>query len=121
VRVLDVGEAWGTLKNGAGTPPVWTEHGWLAMFHGVDPVMRDGALAMSYRAGLVIHDLDQPHRIVYRSPEPVLEPETAAERIGTVNDVVFPTGIDVLAVGDYDIYYGAADAKISLARLRVAF
>ena len=43
-------------------------------------------------------------------------PETASERFGTVNDVVFPTGIDEVAANAFDSYYGAADAKISRAR-----
>lgn len=54
--------------------------------------------------------------MVCRSPEPVLVPSTTAERFGTVNDVVFPTGIDEVAPGAFDVYYGAADAKISRAR-----
>ncbi len=37
-----------------------------------------------------------------------------------VNDVVFPTGIDVPDEGRYDVYYVAAGAKISRARVDVA-
>ena len=118
-RVLPVGAEWGALKNGAGTPPVRTTRGWLSVFHGVDAVERRGSQSLFYSAGVLITDLEYPHRVVYRSPEPVLVPETAAERFGTVNDVVFPTGIDVIAEGSYDIYYGAADAKISHARLEL--
>jgi predicted GH43/DUF377 family glycosyl hydrolase len=121
VRVLDVGPAWGLLKNGAGTPPVRTPHGWLSFFHAVDPVERNGHLALSYGAGIVVHDIHEPHRILYRSPQPVLRPETRAERFGTVNDVVFPTGIDTRGDDVYDVYYGAADAKISLARFHISF
>jgi predicted GH43/DUF377 family glycosyl hydrolase len=121
VRVMDVGPTWGLLKNGAGTPPVRTSHGWLSFFHGVDAVERDEHLALSYGAGIVVHDIQEPHRILYRSPQPVLRPETRAERFGTVNDVVFPTGIDVRGNDVYDVYYGAADAKISLARFYVSF
>jgi len=38
-----------------------------------------------------------------------------------VNDVVFPTGIDVQAEGRYDLYYGAADARIARARVDVSY
>ena len=38
-----------------------------------------------------------------------------------MNDVVFPTGIDPLDEGRYDLYYGAADAKVARARIEVAF
>jgi predicted GH43/DUF377 family glycosyl hydrolase len=43
-------------------------------------------------------------------------PETTAERFGTVNDVVFPTCIDEARADAFDIYYGAAEARISRAR-----
>ena len=119
IRVLDVGTAWGQLKNGAGTPPVRTEIGWLSMFHAVDAIGADGARSLLYSAGIVINDLEQPHRIVYRSPEPVLVRETSAERFGTVNDVVFPTGIDPMSENVYDVYYGAADTQTSVARIEV--
>jgi predicted GH43/DUF377 family glycosyl hydrolase len=118
--ILPTGDRWGTYKNGAGTPPVRTACGWLSFFHGVDVVERDGVPTLMYRAGMLLHDLDRPDRIVYRSPRPLLDPETPDERFGTVNDVVFPTGIDVVGDGSYDVYYGAADARIARARFEVA-
>ena len=121
VPVLPVGRTWGTLKNGAGTPPVKTRAGWLSFFHGVDALEHARGRALYYRAGIVVHDLERPDRVVYRSAEPLLAPQTPAERIGVVNDVVFPTGIDVRAEGQYDVYYGAADARIACARVDVSF
>ena len=76
---------------------------------------RNGSPALFYSAGVMINDLREPHRVLYRSPEPVLVPETGAERFGTVDDVVFPTGLDPRPDGTYDVYYGAADAKVSRA------
>jgi predicted GH43/DUF377 family glycosyl hydrolase len=116
LRVLEPGAEWGRLKNGAGTPPVRTALGWLSIFHAVDAVERSSGPSLSYSAGILINDIDHPHRVVYRSPEPVLVPETVAERFGTVNDVVFPTGIDEVGGDAVDVYYGAADAKISRVR-----
>jgi predicted GH43/DUF377 family glycosyl hydrolase len=121
VPVLPVAETWGRLKNGAGTPPVKSSAGWLSFFHGVDVLTRADGNTLYYRAGIVIHDLERPDRIVYRSEQPLLDPETPEERIGIVNDVVFPTGIDVLRDGCYDLYYGAADARIARARVDVPF
>jgi beta-1,2-mannobiose phosphorylase / 1,2-beta-oligomannan phosphorylase len=121
VRVLPVGDTWGLLKNGAGTPPVKTSAGWLSFFHGVDALEHAGGASLYYRAGIVIHDLERPDRVVYRSPEPLLDPQTPDERVGIVNDVVFPTGIDVRGEGRYDVYYGAADARIACARVDVSF
>jgi beta-1,2-mannobiose phosphorylase / 1,2-beta-oligomannan phosphorylase len=69
-----------------------------------------------------VHDPEQPHLIRYRSPNPILVPYTLDERNGIVNDVVFPTGIDVhpaLTPRSYDIYYGMADARIGRVRLEL--
>ena len=46
VRVLPVGEQWGRLKNGAGTPPVRTSAGWLSFFHGVDVLTGAGGASL---------------------------------------------------------------------------
>jgi len=119
VRVLEVGETWGRLKNGCGTPPVQTADGWLSLFHAVDARNRgDGQATVYYHAGIVLHDLERPDRVLFRSAEPFLQPETGAERFGVVDDVVFPTGIDALPDGGYDVYYGAADARIARAEIR---
>ena len=116
VGALPVDGAWGWLKNGAGTPPLLTEDGWLSFFHGVDEVERNGVPALYYQAGIVVHDRERPDRLLYRSPRPVLAPLTRDERYGIVDEVVFPTGVDRRPGGGVDVYYGAADAKISLAR-----
>lgn len=121
VPVLPIEGSWGGLKNGAGTPPIKTRLGWLSFFHAVDALERPHGPTLYYRAGIVVHDLERPDRIVYRSPEPLMDPETPEERIGIVNDVVFPTGIDPRGQGEYDVYYGAADARIARARVTVTF
>jgi predicted GH43/DUF377 family glycosyl hydrolase len=120
VKVLVPDGHWGRIKNGGGTPPVRTDQGWLSLFHGVDAVEHEGRITLCYSAGIVLHDLDQPHRVLYRSPEPVLSPDTVEERTGIVNNVVFPTGIDTKGNGTYDVYYGAADAKVARARFELA-
>lgn len=118
--VLSPDGHWGRIKTGAGTPPVRIDEGWLSLYHGVDVVDHHGRSSMVYSAGIVIHDVEEPHRVLYRSPRPILRPTTAAERTGTVNDVVFPTAIDPRpAARSYDVYYGMADAKIGCARFDV--
>src|SRR5581483_10903060 len=119
VKVLIPDGHWGRIKNGAGTPPIKTKFGWFSLFHGVDAVEHENRITLCYSAGIVVHDLEHPHRVLYRSPEPVLSPDTVEERTGIVNNVVFPTGIDVREGGAYDVYYGAADAKIARARMNV--
>jgi len=112
---------WGALKLGCGTPPVRIAEGWMSVFHGVDIVSTARAEPhFRYSAGIMIHDLENPHIIRYRSPEPVLMPQTRAERKGVVANVVFPTGIDPrpdLGERTFDVYYGMADFRIGLMRL----
>lgn len=117
--------AWERLKIGAGTPPVLTRHGWLIVYHGVSRAAgteaETGGFHLRYSAGVMILSIDHPQKILYRSKHPVLEPETPAERSGTIADVVFPTGIDRrddLGQPDrFDIYYGMADRRVGVARL----
>jgi predicted GH43/DUF377 family glycosyl hydrolase len=115
--VLPPDHHWGRVKNGAGTPPVRVDEGWLAFFHGVDGQYDDAGQfsGMRYSAGIVIHDGDRPDIVRYRSPEPLVSPETPHERQGVVSNVVFPTGIDVPPgenAREYDVYYGMADTRV---------
>ena len=122
--VLSPDEHWGSIKVGGGTPPVRIAEGWLSIFHGVDVIDNSGTRPkFRYAAGIVVHDLREPHRILYRSPKPLLAPESDRERNGVVDNVVFPTGIDPrpdLGERVFDIYYGMADYSIGAARLRLA-
>ncbi|MBV8197517.1 MAG: glycosidase [Candidatus Eremiobacteraeota bacterium] len=127
VQVLSPDARWGSIKVGAGTPPVRMRFGgsdaWMSLFHGVD-IISDGPHKpfLRYSAGIVVHELERPDRILYRSPEPVLIPQTRRERRGVVDNVVFPTGIDPridLGERTYDVYYGMGDYAIGAARLSV--
>ncbi|HEY1869356.1 MAG TPA: hypothetical protein VGG70_13760 [Candidatus Cybelea sp.] len=109
---------WGTIKVGAGAPPVRIDEGWLSVIHGVDELSHPHDAAMlRYCAGVIIHDAHHIERIVYRSPEPLFVPATGAELHGAVGHVVFPTGIDRHAEREFDIYYGMADYEIGCGRL----
>ena len=122
--VMQPNDDWGCLKLGAGSAPVRIKEGWLSVFHGVDAVKHaDGHFTVRYSAGLVVHDLMQPHKIRYRSSLPLLQPETEEELSGIVDNVVFPTALDPrpdLGARTFDVYYGMADYKIGLARLTLA-
>ena len=65
-------------------------------------------------------DARDPRRVLYRSASPILEPRVAAERLGVVPRVVFPTGVDVRGNDTLDVYYGMADSRIGVARARLA-
>lgn len=98
---------WEARKVGVGTPPLKTDHGWLVIYHGV-------SLEQIYRAGAVLLELDNPSKIVARTSEPILEPETDFEKHGVVPNVVFPDGA-VLRNGRLIVYYGGADKVCCVA------
>ena len=110
--------AWEAVKVGCGTPPVLTRLGWLLVYHGV---RSDGLGKLIYSAGMMLLQEQDPRCLRYRSPDPVLTPLLPLERFGTVENVVFPTGIDRrddLGCPDrFDVYYGMADSRIGVARL----
>lgn len=113
------GMMWDSLKIGAGAQPIKTRYGWLLIYHGVDQ-------DMVYRLGVMLADLKDPGRLLYRSPNPTLSPETEFE-IGKkgeywVPNVVFTCGAvpaedkDILDIDDEIlVYYGASDTYICLA------
>lgn len=109
---------WENVKVGGGTPPVLTSCGWLLLHHGIQRV--SGPLQprkLRYTAGAFIVDRWDVRRIIWRSSEPVLSPNTDQEVFGVVNNVVFPTGIDQRSTDVFDVYYGMADARIGVARM----
>jgi len=119
------GMMWDGLKIGAGAQPIKTEYGWLNIYHGVD-------FERTYRLGVLFMDLKDPSRVLYQSPNSVLEPEADFE-VGHsesgdfwVSRVVFTCGAvpaqekDVLGIEDEIlVYYGAADTAIGVARGKV--
>jgi len=115
-------EPWEALKIGGGTAPLKTEHGWLTLFHGVSGTIFPGIRPQTevhYAAGAMVLDLDDPRRVLYRSRDPILEPEFREERDGMIPNVVFPTALDQREAGRVDVYYGMADSRIGVGTLRV--
>lgn len=98
---------WDSVRTGIGPPPIETEKGWLLFYHGVDETT-------TYRLGLMFLDLEDPRKILYRSPEPILEPQEDYEKVGFIPNVVFTCGA-VEKDNQYFVYYGAADQVIGLA------
>ena len=74
-------------------------------------------------AGVMVLSEKHPREIRYRSAEPILVPVLPQECIGTIANVVFPTGIDrrddLGSPDRFDVYYGMADNRIGVARLNV--
>jgi beta-1,2-mannobiose phosphorylase / 1,2-beta-oligomannan phosphorylase len=108
------------LKIGAGPPPIRVDEGWLLIHHGVTGEVGPGfdptTQKVEYAAGGMLLDPADPARLLRRSAEPILVPETAEERQGTVPNVVFPTAIEEID-GTRFVFYGMADSAIGVARL----
>ena len=82
------------------------------IYHGV----RQTASGSIYRLGLALFDLENPEVCLQRGNSWMFGPEATYERVGDVNDVVFPCGQTIGPDGDsIFLYYGAADSSIALA------
>jgi predicted GH43/DUF377 family glycosyl hydrolase len=94
-------------KIGGNTPPIRTDHGWLTLYHAVGDDNR-------YRLGAMLLDLENPTRILYRTPDWLIQPEEDYEVNGYYPGVIFPCGKVVLD-GQLFVYYGGADKYVGLA------
>ncbi len=110
---------------GSGPPPIKTVAGWLHLYHGVATHF---ASANIYQAGAVLLDLDDPSKVIARTPGNLLEPRELYELVGQVPNVVFPGGMVVRGVPAHEpapndaevlVYYGAADTVVGLATCTV--
>ncbi|ACT03688.1 glycosidase [Paenibacillus sp. JDR-2] len=99
---------WEGTKIGAAATPIRTDRGWLVLYHGVDA-------RSVYRVGALLLDLEDPKKVIARTREPIMEPETYYEKFGLVlPNVVFPTA-NLVIDGLLYIYYGCCDTSIALA------
>lgn len=108
---------WDDFKIGGGCVPFRSEKGWLAIYHGVMKKTQDDQIGV-YCAGAALFDLNEPGRLIARSEEPILKPETAYEKNGFVPDVVFPTACVPDDTGRYIfVFCGAADEHVEVIKL----
>ncbi|MEI8269878.1 MAG: hypothetical protein WCG45_00755 [bacterium] len=103
---------WDSSKVGITAPPIKTKYGWLLLYHGVSKSHS------SYRAGALLLDLKDPAIVLARSTDPIFEPVEKYEKVGIVNNVVFPCGMVVKDKLLY-IYYGGADTVIGVATMEL--
>ncbi len=106
---------WDEMKIGPGAPPIKTPDGWLSIYHGVFPTM-DGSV---YRLGAMLHDLQDPSKIIAVGDDWILQPEMPYERTGYVHNVVFTCGAVPEEDGTVKIYWGAADTVMCAGTARI--
>jgi beta-1,2-mannobiose phosphorylase / 1,2-beta-oligomannan phosphorylase len=107
-------QPWESAKIGGSTPPIKTQEGWLTLYHGV----QDTEEGRIYRVGVMLLDLEDPTKVIARCPHFIMEPEADFEKVGTVNNVVFPNGNVVIDDNLY-IYYGGADTVCCVATVKL--
>lgn len=95
--------AWDSWVRGIGPPPIKTKYGWLVLYHAMD--LRD---PNRYKLGAMILDAEDPTKVLYRSQQPVLEPDAPYENQGFKSGVVYSCGA-VVKDGQLVVYYGGAD------------
>lgn len=103
---------WDSVRVGAGSAPILTDKGWLAIYHGADDNTR-------YCLGAMLFDLNDPTKVIARSDEPIMEPVATYEKEGFFGNVVFSNG-QVVDGDTVTVYYGAADTTVCGATLSIA-
>lgn len=105
---------WDSTMRGAGPPPIRTKDGWLLLYHATD-----SREPHRYKLGALLLDLDDPTKILARSPFPILSPEAAYENEGAKAGVVYATGA-TLRGDTLTVYYGGADSVVCAAETSLA-
>lgn len=100
---------WDSWVRGTGAPPLKTKKGWLLFYHAIE-----GNDFGEYKVGAMLLDLQDPTKVLHRSPEPILEPEEDYENNGFKRGVVYVSGA-VIKDGELLVYYGASDSYIGVA------
>jgi predicted GH43/DUF377 family glycosyl hydrolase len=94
---------WDSERVGAGASPLRTSEGWLNLYHASDEKTR-------YCIGALLLDLEEPWKVLARSQEPILIPETPYEREGFLPDIIFHNGLIQTDNDTLHIFYGGGDA-----------
>jgi len=102
--------SWDNAKVGISAPPMKTKYGWLLLYHGISRSHN------TYRVGALLLDKNDPAIVLARTTDPIFSPEEPYEKIGIVNNVVFPCGM-VEKDGLLYIYYGGADTVVGVATM----
>ncbi len=121
-RPIDKDRTWDSWFRGIGPTPIKTAEGWLVLYHAMDHRNPD-----RYRMGALILDLNDPTKVLYRSKNPILEPEETYENNGHKWGVIYSCGavLKLLQSGKNNsskkeelyVYYGGADKFVCVASI----
>ena len=102
-QVSAQGSSWDKRLRGAGSPPLKTDYGWLMFYH-----------SMNYKIGVMLLDLNDPTKIIYRAKAPILESLAPYETDGFKPGIIYVSGA-VIKDGTLYVYYGGADSYVCVA------
>lgn len=94
-----------------GPSPIITPDGIVLIYNGADD-------KLVYRTGIAVFDRKDPAKLLWRSDEPVFQPEKDWEKVGQVPNVVFVEGM-LQQNGRYLFHYGGADKFVGVAEAPV--
>ncbi len=101
---------WSDVKIGVCAPPIRTSKAWAVIFHGKDH-------NYIYRLGIMWLDLENPAKVLYIQPEPILVPEADYEtKNGMTGNTVYACGA-LVKDGTVFVYYGAGDSYTCVATM----
>jgi beta-1,2-mannobiose phosphorylase / 1,2-beta-oligomannan phosphorylase len=104
--------SWHNRMRSVGPPPVKTEYGWLVFYHAMDKYDPN-----RYKLGVILLDKNDPTKVLYRSTEPILEPDEWYE-----NDwkpgIIYASGTAVMGENLY-VYYGGGDKHVGVASVNL--
>jgi beta-1,2-mannobiose phosphorylase / 1,2-beta-oligomannan phosphorylase len=99
-----------------GAAPLKTKEGWLLIYcH----IYNYGKPDQIFGIEAVLLDLNDPQKIIGRTPTPLMTPQEEYEYYGMIPNVIFPSGA-YLEKDDLHIYYGAADTTVCRATVKLS-
>jgi beta-1,2-mannobiose phosphorylase / 1,2-beta-oligomannan phosphorylase len=97
-----------------GAVPIRTESGWLLIYCGANT-----ASYPEWTISAALLDLEDPRRVLAKTKQPILKPETEKEVKGVVGNVTFPEGAVVVGEKLF-VYYGSGDQGICLGTCKIS-
>jgi len=111
-HLMTAGEGWDDGRVGCSAVPFLIDEGWVEIYHAAGKSGR-------YCLGAVLLDTNDPSKILARSTEPIMEPETDYEMHGVYGNVIFNCGV-IYEEGKVKIYYGGADTCMGYAHIELS-
>ena len=105
-------ESWDTWVRSAGPPPLKIKEGWLVFYHA-----NNKDVPHQYKLGAMLLDLNNPTKIIARSPDALMSPDMWYE-----NDwkpgIIYVCGA-VIHDGNIKLYYGGGDKYVCTAEIKL--